>query len=138
MNLDDTRSLAIATLTDQDGNVLVIRRRNTGFFTQPDALIDEGADALAVLRKALWQDLGINLPTDAFAPMGSYGSWIVGEMTRPVDAQAFAARVIYRDVTPQEGVAEAVWVNPAAPHVGPLAPLTEETILPRIVDAMGG
>ncbi len=118
--------------------MLVIRRRNTGFFTQPDALIEDGADALAVLRKALWRELGINLAIEAFAPMGSYGSWIVGEMTQPVDALAFAARVVFTDVTPQDGIAEAVWINPAAPHVGPLAPLTADTVLPRIVDAMGG
>ncbi len=129
---------AIAALNDRDGRVLVIRRRNTGFFTQPGTMIGPDDDPLDALRAALWRDLGISLPRTAFAPCECGATWEPSNPSRMTPTTGFAAVAILSEITPADHIAEAVWINPADPHVGPLAPLTENTILPRVVDAMGG
>ena len=93
------------------------------------------ADAL---RAALWRDLGVSLPRTAFAPCECEPTWEPSNPSRMTPTIGFAARAILTEITPAERIAEAVWVNPEDPHVGPRAPLTEDTILPRVVDAMGG
>ncbi len=131
-------TMSVAILTDRDARVLVIRRRNTGFFTQPDAPVAPNGDPLDTLRRGLWDDLGLSLPRDSFALIGTFGTWAIDGGMRPVNAEVYAARAILTDITPQDGIAEAVWVHSDAPHVGPLAPLTEEMVLPRILDAITG
>ncbi len=130
--------LAIAALNDRDGKVLVIRRRDTGFFTQPGTMVDPGDDPLDTLGATLWRDLGISLPRTAFAPCECGATWEPSNPSRMTPTIGFAARAVLTDITPADQIAVAVCVNPADPHVGPLAPLTENTILPRVVDAMGG
>ena len=131
-------TLAIAALNDQAGRVLVVRRRDTGFFTQPGTAIAPDDDPLDALRAALWRDVGIALPRHAFAPSECPPSWKPSDPMRLVPTLGFAAAVRMPEVTPGEGIAEAVWVNPFDPHVGPLSPLTEDVILPRVADAMVG
>jgi len=128
----------IAALNDRDGKVLVVRRRDTWFFTQPGTMVEPGDEPLDALRAVLWDDLGIALPRTAFAPCACPPTWEPSNPARMTPTQGFAARAILTEITPAEHIAEAVWVNPADPHVGPLAPLTEDTILPRVVEAMGG
>jgi len=135
--LNDQRQV-VAALNDRTGRVLVIRRRDTGFFTQPGTLVDPGGDPLDALRAALWRDLGVSLPRTAFAPCECEPTWEPSNPSRMTPTIGFAARAILTEITPAERIAEAVWVNPEDPHVGPRAPLTEDTILPRVVDAMGG
>jgi len=126
----------IAALNDRDGNVLVIRRRDTGFFTQPGTMIDADDDPLDALRAALWHDLGIALPRSAFALSECGPTWEPSNPSRLTPTEGFAARAIMTEITPGDGIAEAEWVNPVDPHIGPLSPLTADTILPRVADAM--
>ncbi len=101
-------------------------------------MLKAGEDPLDTLRAMLWRDLGISLPHSAFGPCECPPTWHPSNPSTLTETVGFGARVILTDIVPGEGIAEVAWVDPRDPHVGPLCPLTSDTILPRVVDAMGG
>jgi 8-oxo-dGTP diphosphatase len=122
--------IAAAVIADQDGRVLLVRKRNTRFFMQPGGKLDDGETAVATLVRELREELGCELVKAEF--FGLFSAPAANEPVHTVEAALFQAEVS-GEIKPRAEIEEVVWVDPSQPGAIPLAPLTRDHVLPVIV-----
>jgi 8-oxo-dGTP diphosphatase len=119
--------IAAAIIWDQEGRVLLVRKRDTLFFMQPGGKLDAGETALATLERELREELGCSLQRADF--MGVFSAPAANEPLHRVQAQLFHA-AIAGNIEPGAEIEEVSWVQPSRPGNLPLAPLTRDHVLP--------
>ncbi|MBW1640403.1 MULTISPECIES: NUDIX hydrolase [Microbacterium] len=122
--------VSAAVVTDGAGRALVVRKNGTERFMQPGGKPEPGETAAQTLARELDEELGLRVSLDELRPLGVFVSAAANEPGHRVVATAFALRAEETQVTVQAELAELRWITPDEASALPLAPLSEEHLLP--------
>jgi 8-oxo-dGTP diphosphatase len=126
---DNIISVVAALIRDERGRMLVVRKRGSQAYMQPGGKRDAGEDDLAALERELGEELGCRMVPGSARPLGEFDCVAANEPGWRVRASVYAVNV-RGPVVPQAEIAEALWIDPAAPASIVLAPLTRDHVLP--------
>lgn len=124
-----------ALITDDEGRVLLVRKRGSRYFIQPGGKREPGEDTLQTLARELGEELGVTPVPGSAVRLGAFEDIAVNEPGRRVHAEVFIVAVTGTP-TPQAEIAALTWVDPAGPHAVPVAPLSATKILPAYAAQM--
>lgn len=122
--------VSAAVITDHEGRALVVRKHGTERFMQPGGKPEAGETPAQTLVRELREELGLLVFEDALRPLGTFVSDAANEPGHRVVATAFAMTAHPDDVVAQAELAELRWLTPVEAPTVPLAPLSEEHLLP--------
>jgi 8-oxo-dGTP diphosphatase len=121
--------IVTALIRNDQGRVLLVRKRGTDSFMQPGGKREPGESDLAALAREIKEELGCTIVPESAQPLGIFEAPAANEPGEWVRASAYAVR-ISDPVACQAEIAEYAWVDPQEPGERSLAPLTRDTILP--------
>lgn len=126
-----TLHISAVCLFDEQGRLLLVRKRNTRAFMLPGGKREAGEDALATLRRELHEELALQLPADALRPLGRFQASAANEADTWLQAEIFHAHLPHA-VRPAAELEELRWYAAGQPFDGELAPLLHEQVLPAL------
>src|ERR1043165_3578023 len=83
-------SVVAALIRDQDGRVLLVRKRGTRAFMQPGGKRDPGEDDVTALARELDEELGCRVVPGSVASLGTFECQAANETDRRVNAAVYA------------------------------------------------
>ena len=122
-------SVVAALIRDEDGRVLLVRKRGTTAFMQPGGKRDPGESDIQALARELGEELGCRVAKNSARPLGIFECAAANEPDHRVQAAVYAVEV-EGPVIPRAEIDQVVWVDPRALPDLPLAPLTRDHVLP--------
>src|SRR5476651_1612635 len=122
-------SLVAALIRDNDGRVLLVRKRGTAAFMQPGGKRDAGESDVAALSREIVEELGCRVRENSARALGVFDCQAANEPGFQVRAAVYAVDV-EGAIQPQAEIDEMVWVDPRALPDLPFAPLTRDHVLP--------
>jgi 8-oxo-dGTP diphosphatase len=120
-----TIKVVAALIRDQEGRVLLVRKRGTRAFMQPGGKRDPGEDDITAISREVAEELGCRVVHDSIRPLGAFDAPAANEPGWRVQASLYGVEVI-GEISPSREIDETVWIDPAAPPDIVLAPLTRE------------
>ncbi|WP_409306382.1 NUDIX hydrolase [Pectobacterium sp. B1J-3] len=129
MSISSEIRIAAAVILDTTGACLLVRKRGTTAFMQPGGKMEPNETPEAALIRELQEELLITVSADDLTYLGQFSNHAVNEPGCTVVAEVY--RVVgVASVNPAAEIAEVVWVDPRSPFTVPLAPLSQEQLLP--------
>ena len=122
-------SVVAALIRDEQGRVLLVRKRGTSAFMQPGGKRDAGESDIAALAREIVEELGCCVDQRSARALGVFDCAAANEPGFKVKAAVYAVD-IEGAVKPQAEIEQVVWVDPRALPYLPLAPLTRDHVLP--------
>jgi len=122
-------SVVAALIRDNDGRVLLVRKRGTSAFMQPGGKRDIGESEIAALSREIAEELGCRVVAETARPLGVFDCAAANEPGFRVQAAIYAVDV-EGVVKPRAEIDEAIWVDPVALPDLHFAPLTRDHVLP--------
>lgn len=122
--------IVTAVIRDQDGLMLLVRKRGTTTFMKPGGKRDAGEDDLTTLARELDEELGCRL-VDAEL-LGNFSAPAANEAGFTVQSATYLATV-EGAIAARAEIEELAWIDPAAPGELRLAPLLTERVLPALL-----
>lgn len=122
-------SVVAALIRDEEGRVLLVRKRGTAAFMQPGGKRDVGETDVAALSREIVEELGCRVDQNTARSLGIFECAAANEPGYQVRAAVYAVNV-EGAIRPQAEIDQIVWVNPQALPDLPLAPLTRDHVLP--------
>ena len=122
-------SVVAALIRDNDGRVLLVRKRGTAAFMQPGGKRDSGESDVAALSREIVEELGCRVIENSAQALGVFDCVAANEPGFQVRAAVYAVDV-EGAIKPQAEIDQVVWVDPRALPDLPFAPLTRDHILP--------
>jgi len=122
-------SVVAALIRDNDGRVLLVRKRGTSAFMQPGGKRDVDESDVAALSREIAEELGCQVVAETARPLGVFDCAAANEPGYRVQAAVYAVDV-EGTVKPKAEIDELVWVDPGALPDLPFAPLTRDHVLP--------
>lgn len=132
MNTDKVIHIAAAIIEDREGRVLLVRKKNTAFFIQPGGKPEPGESAPAALIRELKEELQISVAAESLAFVGQFTDIAANEANHRLVADIFRLTAPVGEISPAAEIEETVWLSPDAGDALPLAPLTQNQILPLV------
>lgn len=129
MPASSTIDIAAALIDDGEGRVLLVRKKDTGFFMQAGGKIDPGETPLAALARELREEIGLAIDAGAARHLGRFCAPAANEVGRQVAAELFHIRTV-KDPDIGMEIEQALWVELDRADTLPLAPLTRDHVLP--------
>jgi 8-oxo-dGTP diphosphatase len=129
--------IVAALIRDEQGRVLLVRKRGTAAFMQPGGKRDPGEDDVTALARELDEELGCRVVPGTASPLGTFECVAANEPDRRVNAAVYRVDVMGAIAACAE-IDEIVWVDPASPPDIHLAPLTRDHVLPLARSGSGG
>jgi len=127
-----TISVVAALIRDNEGRVLLVRKRGTSAFMQPGGKRDVDESDVAALSREVAEELGCRVVAETARPLGVFDCPAANEPGFQVQAAVYAVDVEGM-VEPKAEIDEVVWVDPVALPDLPFAPLTRDHVLPLAV-----
>jgi 8-oxo-dGTP diphosphatase len=124
-----TIEIVAALIRDQDGRVLLVRKRGTAAFMQPGGKRDPGEDDVTALSREIAEELGCGVVRDSIRPLGAFEATAANEPGWRVQASLYEAEVT-GDIAPSREIDKVMWIDPATPPDIVIAPLTRDYVLP--------
>jgi len=124
-----TISVVAALIRDNEGRVLLVRKRGTSAFMQPGGKRDVDESDLAALSREVAEELGCRVVAEPARPLGVFDCAAANEPGYRGQAAVYAVDV-EGTVKPKAEIDELVWVDPGALPDLPFAPLTRDHVLP--------
>ena len=123
--------IAAALIEDDQGRVLLVRKRGTKSFMQAGGKIEPGETPFEALRRELDEEIGFTLAAADATYLGRCHAAAANEPGRQVEAELFRIRVPTREFIGAAELDAVLWVAPAEALALDLAPLTRDHVLPR-------
>lgn len=111
-----------ACLFDNEGHLVLVRKRGTQAFMMPGGKPETGETARQALQRELEEELDWQGDVDTLAAMGTFEAAAANEAGMRVRAEVFWG-VLEHDVQPQAELEEVIKVTMAQSQSLPLAPL---------------
>jgi 8-oxo-dGTP diphosphatase len=118
-----------AVITDDQGRVLLVRKRGTSTFIQPGGKREPGETALQTLARELHEELGVRLRAETARLLGTFEDRAVNEPGRRVQAEVYQVRVDGEPTAAAE-IEALHWLDHQPPYAVPVAPLSADHVLP--------
>jgi 8-oxo-dGTP pyrophosphatase MutT (NUDIX family) len=99
-------STVVAWITDSEGNVLVLRKRDDAFFSEPGGKVEPGETLEQTVIREVLQETGLNLP--AISTDNGHKTvqqWVVFQASLTGERPTVVSQSEYSD-------GEAVWIKP--------------------------
>lgn len=125
-----------AVISDDQGRVLLVRKRGSACFIQPGGKREPGETALQTLARELHEELGVRLRAGSAVVLGEFEDRAVNEPGRRVRAEVYRVQVDGQP-QPQAEIEELRWLDPRPPYPVPVAPLSAGHVLPAHRAARG-
>jgi 8-oxo-dGTP diphosphatase len=122
--------IVTAVIRDQDGLMLLVRKRGTTTFMKPGGKRDAGEDDLTTLARELDEELGCRL-VDAEL-LGNFSAPAANEAGFTVQSATYLATV-EGAIAARAEIEELAWIDPATPGELRLAPLLTQAVLPALL-----
>ena len=122
-------SVVAALIRDNDGRVLLVRKRGTAAFMQPGGKRAAGESDVAALSREIVEELGCCVDQNSVRALGVFDCAAANEPGFQVRAAVYAVDV-EGAITPQAEIDSVVWVDPQALPDLHFAPLTRDHVLP--------
>ena len=122
-------SVVAALIRDNNGRVLLVRKRGTAAFMQPGGKRDAGESDVAALSREIVEELSCRVVENSARPLGVFDCVAANEPDFQVCAAVYAVDV-EGAIKPQAEIDELVWVDPRALPDLHFAPLTRDHVLP--------
>ena len=122
-------SVVAALIRDDDGRVLLVRKRGTAAFMQPGGKRDAGESDVAALAREVEEELGCRVIANSARLLGVFDAESANEPGFRVSATVYAIDV-EGAIEPKAEIEQVVWVDPRALPALSFAPLTREHVLP--------
>jgi len=126
--------IAVALMRNEEGHVLLVRKRGTSAFMQPGGKIEEGEEAACALARELAEELELNVRPSELYHRGKAVAPAANEPGFVVEAEVFECG-FQGPIYVQAELAEAIWFDPLLHAHVELAPLTRDHILPLATQA---
>lgn len=126
---DKIISIVAALIRDDEGRMLLVRKRGTSAFMQPGGKPDAGEDDVTALSREITEELGCAVDGNDVRSLGTFECAAANEPGYRVRAAVYAVNIL-GVVRAQAEIDEVLWVDPRALPDLPLAPLTRDHILP--------
>jgi 8-oxo-dGTP diphosphatase len=121
--------IVAAVIADDEGRVLLVRKRGSLIFIQPGGKRERGETALQTLERELHEELGVRMDVTSAEHLGAFRDYAVHEPGKQVYAETYAVAVDGFPVASAE-IEEIRWVDPGDCADLPLAPLSRHRIFP--------
>lgn len=128
---DNLLSISAACLFDDQGNLLLVRKRGTQAFMLPGGKREPGETPLAALQRELLEELRLPMGASTFEHLGSFQAPAANEANTRVDADIYVARLPHA-VCAQAELEELAWLVPGQAQPDNLAPLLRDHVLPAL------
>ncbi len=127
--------IAAAILMAPDNRILLVRKAGTTAFMQAGGKIENGETPVAALQRELSEELGLTINQDQAHYLGAFSATAENEPGYTVEAEVFRI-ALTQPVAKAAEIEEIVWVDPLQKVELPLAPLTENYLLPLCKEFM--
>jgi 8-oxo-dGTP diphosphatase len=122
-------SVVAALIRDNDGRVLLVRKRGTATFMQPGGKRDAGESDVAALSHEIVEELGCNVIEKYAKALGVFDCVAANEPGYQVRAGVYAVDV-EGTIKPQAEIDEMIWADPQVLPEIHYTPLTRDHVLP--------
>jgi 8-oxo-dGTP diphosphatase len=122
-------TVVAALIRDQDGRVLVVRKRGTGAFMQPGGKRRVGESDIAALSREIAEELGCRIKNTSVQALGVFDCAAANEPGFQLNAALYVVDV-EGPIKPAGEIDQMVWIDPHALPDLPFAPLTRDHVLP--------
>jgi 8-oxo-dGTP diphosphatase len=122
-------SVVAALIRNDEGRVLLVRKRGTSAFMQPGGKRDVGEGDVAALAREITEELGCRVMQNSAQALGVFDCAAANEPGFQVRAAVYAVDV-EGAIQPKAEIDQVVWVDPQALPDLHLAPLTRDHVLP--------
>jgi len=128
--------VSAAVITDSDGRILLVRKRNTPFFMQPGGKLDAGETPEQALIRELHEELQLDITLEQLHPLGQFTDMAANEANHTLIADMFRIEKVSGDIVPAAEIEEILWLSPEDSAIHALAPLTLNKVIP-LLNRMG-
>ena len=122
--------VAAVVIRDEDGRILVVRKRGTQRFMLPGGKIETGESPDRTAVREAHEELGVTLDIDRLVLLGEWTAPAANESGRTVHGHIYEHPWV-AGVTACQEIDEVLWLSPADAQVRTdLAPLFQACVLP--------
>ena len=122
---------------DDDGRLLVVRKRGTSVWMQPGGKPEPGEKPAETLARELHEELGVRLDPAELEPLGTFTTAAANEARTTLVADVFRATIQHPVVADAE-IDAVMWMHPDDFANHQLAPLITQHMLALMPDTDGG
>lgn len=130
----NTINIAAAIITDNYGRCLLVRKRGTQYFMQPGGKPEAEERPEVTLMRELKEELNFNTSLEQMISVGRFTDVAANEPGYMVCADIFSISTDEIEFTPNSEIEEVIWYDPGKNQHINLAPLTENYILPLLME----
>lgn len=125
-------TVALAIVTDKEGNLLALRKKNASYFTLPGGKIDQQETPLKALIRELSEELNLAFNSCDFEFLGRHKTNAANEVNTSVEGYIFRlTKSIHQAVYPYNEIEEIAWLSKSSYKNYKLAHLLSEFALPK-------
>lgn len=126
--------MAAACLTNENDEILLVRKQGTSCFMQPGGKIEVGESPQQAIVREIEEELGISYMPGDLIPAGSWEGLAANEPMTGLLAYLFIGQ-LNTTPSPKAELEELLWITPqAALQRDDIAPLLREHVLPGVID----
>lgn len=130
--MSDARHFIVAAtvIRDDEGRILLVRKRGTSRFMLPGGKIEAGESPAECAIREAHEELGVSLDPDLLEPLGEWTAPAANEPEHTVHGRMFTHPFL-PGIAVQGEIDELLWIDPETTR-DDLAPLFEHRVLPAL------
>lgn len=124
-------TIAAICLFDQNGRLLLVRKRGTQALMLPGGKCEPGENTLGTLQRELYEELELRLDASTISLLGQFSAPAANETNTRIAATIYRAALPH-EVYPAAELEQLKWLDAFEPWPDNLAPLLTEHVLPEL------